>query len=341
MFNWKIYRELNKDLINTGLNTREQIMNHWRRYGYRENWKTKITDLYPDFNLKNYIRANPNLKFKTDEEYELHYIKEQQKQNGIKVAIIAIFKNEASILEEWIQHYLKEGIDTFLLIDNDSTDNYMDILKKYIDNGTVILNIDKERHKQAGHYNNYYLKTVKDNYDWVLVVDLDEFVYSRNGFKTIRDYLKSLDDGISQIYIPWKIYGSNGLVKQPESVIKNFTRRKVYRTTTRINIDAKTIIRCNKLKELWLHSSKITGGIEVSATNDRNNRGLISEDILKRSYLHLNHYQIQSWEWFKKVKMTRGSANKIGKDHHRDEEYFKVHDHNDIIDDELAKKKYD
>jgi hypothetical protein len=345
MFNWKIYRELNKDLINAGLNTREQIINHWRRYGYRENRKTKITDLYPDFNLENYKQANPTLKFNTNEEYELHYILKQQRQKEIRVAIVAIFKNEAHILEEWIQHYLKEGIDTFLLIDNDSNDNYMNILKKYIDSNKVVLNINKQRHTQAAHYNNYYLKTVKDNYDWVLVVDFDEFVYARNGFKTIKEYLKSLNENIAQVYIPWKLYGSNGLIKQPESVIRNFIRRQVH--NIKVKAETKTIVRCNKLKELSLHSSKITDGIEINATNNiysniYKNRAsdTTSEDILKRSYLHLNHYRIQSWEWFKKVKMTRGSAFNIKADNMRNERYFKMLDHNDIIDNELANKKY-
>jgi hypothetical protein len=42
--------------------------------------------------------------------------------------IVAIFLNESEIMEEWINHYIKEGCKKFFLIDNGSTDNYKDIL---------------------------------------------------------------------------------------------------------------------------------------------------------------------------------------------------------------------
>jgi len=44
-FDWRIYRALNKDLINAGLNTEKQIMDHWNKFGHKETRKTKITDI--------------------------------------------------------------------------------------------------------------------------------------------------------------------------------------------------------------------------------------------------------------------------------------------------------
>jgi hypothetical protein len=65
-----------------------------------------------------------------------------------------------------------------------------------------------------------------------------------------------------------------------------------------------------------------------------------SEELLKDSCLHLNHYAIQSWEWFSKVKMTRGDASSPAVDHLRDKKYFDAYDNNIVIDDELHHKKY-
>ena len=48
------------------------------------------------------------------------------------ICIVSVFKNESHILEEWIQHYLRQGIDHIFLTDNGSSDDYMDILKKLI-----------------------------------------------------------------------------------------------------------------------------------------------------------------------------------------------------------------
>jgi hypothetical protein len=42
----------------------------------------------------------------------------------MKIVVVTMFKNESHVLKEWIEHYLREGVDTFLLTDNDSSDNY-------------------------------------------------------------------------------------------------------------------------------------------------------------------------------------------------------------------------
>jgi Glycosyl transferase family 2 len=55
----------------------------------------------------------------------------------MSVCILAIFKNEADGLEEWLQHYLDLGVSHFYLIDNDSTDNFMPIIEKYKKNITL------------------------------------------------------------------------------------------------------------------------------------------------------------------------------------------------------------
>ena len=342
MLNWKVYRELNDDLIKAGLNTEKQIIDHWNRYGHKESRKIKITDAFPDFNLENYKHQNPNLILDNTTDYELHYIISQKLKviPNLKLAIVSIFKNESHILEEWIEHYFREGIDTIFLIDNGSTDNYIHVLKKYIDIGKVILNIDNMRYAQSNLYNKYYLEQTK-KYDWVMVVDLDEFMYSRKLYGTIKDYLTLVPSNVDQIYVPWKFFGSNGHLIQPDSVIQGFTKR----ITGNKQVLGKTIVRCSKLKQLDIHASLLndTSGIRISSDNiihaDPNNAMVdISEDILKNSYLHLNHYAIQSWEWFKKIKMTRGDVTTPNHDNTRNENYFKSYDNNDKFDNELATK---
>ena len=63
----------------------------------------------------------------------------------------------------------------------------------------------------------------------------------------------------------------------------------------------------------------------------------ISEDFLKNSNLHINHYQIQSVEFFQKIKMTRGDADNIKNNNFRTMDHFKKCDRNtnQIIDTEL------
>jgi hypothetical protein len=35
-----------------------------------------------------------------------------------------MFKNEAAIMREWIEHYLSEGVDHFYFLDDGSSDNF-------------------------------------------------------------------------------------------------------------------------------------------------------------------------------------------------------------------------
>src|SRR6187431_1294722 len=55
------------------------------------------------------------------------------------VCLCGIFKNEAKFLDEWIQFHLVVGIDHFYLYNNNSDDNYYEILKPYIEKGFVDL----------------------------------------------------------------------------------------------------------------------------------------------------------------------------------------------------------
>ncbi|MEO0236652.1 MAG: glycosyltransferase family 92 protein [candidate division WOR-3 bacterium] len=273
------------------------------------------------------------------------------------LSVLAIFKNESCICQEWVEHYLSEGVEHFYLIDNGSTDNYQKILKPYIQDKIVDLKIDPRPHMQIDHYNSY-LDQIKKESQWIMVVDFDEFIYSRLNFKTIADYLKILPDTISQVYVQWKIFGSNLHINHPESVIDAFTMRTKYdhvKTNCMYNKDkilTKTIVRTKNLIKFNIHcslvdknTSEITSdGKPITYTPPNNNAVFqnIDEEILQQSALHCNHYPIQSFNWFKKIKMTRGSASSIRNDKVRTLDYFNsFNSHaNQIPDLELRTKRY-
>ena len=51
----------------------------------------------------------------------------------VSVGIISVFKNEAQVIYEWLLHHAKEGVSQFLLVDNDSTDDYHAQITKFLD----------------------------------------------------------------------------------------------------------------------------------------------------------------------------------------------------------------
>ena len=276
--------------------------------------------------------------------------------------IVAIFKNESEILKEWIKHYLNEGCSKFFLIDNGSTDNYLPIIKKYKDK--IHLVVDVKKHAQIELYNKYFkyfLSKIK-KYEWILICDLDEFIYSRKNFKTIRHFLLSVENKVSQIVINWKIFGSNGFntknKKEPKSVINSFTKRIDYSKNTgfqgvkeiigdvKMNL-CKSIVRSNRVLCLGIHTSKVKPDITIDSNyqiiKKKNLRYIpCNEKILASQNLHLNHYAIRSFDWFTRVKMTRGSAASQSSTNIKSKiSYFYSFDKvsNDIYDLELKNKK--
>jgi hypothetical protein len=270
----------------------------------------------------------------------------------MNLCLIAIFKNESHIIKEWINHYLNQGVQKFFLIDNGSTDNYFPIIEPYIKRNIIYLVKDSKPYSQVELYNKYFLKVCK-RYTWVIICDLDEFIYARKGFKKISEYLQYINKykHISQIFIPWKMFSSNGyntLDKlQPKSVIKSFTKRfdynkdkSVFGITTKENNNTYTYTKCI-VKTLYLLKFNIHSHILMSNFNNYSNfitpininnihtnlsHCKINEKILNNSFLHLNHYPIQSFDYFSRVKMTRNDA--VYNINVRNKEYFNRYDVN-------------
>lgn len=273
----------------------------------------------------------------------------------LNLCIVAIFKNECEILKEWLDHYINQGVNKFFLIDNNSNDDYKTILQFYPHDLIEVI-FDERKYCQYHLYNIHFLNKSKE-YKWILVCDLDEFVYARNGFKTITDYLLTIPEEFTQIKIPWKIFGSNGFntldKKQPKSVIQSFTKRTNYdnlnldgghnfcKKLNEINCsEVKSIVKSEFLDKLLIHEHKCTENNLYNHLNvyEEINFMEINEKILNSNFLHLNHYVIQSLEWFLRIKSKRGSNFSKEQEYLRNEEYFFKYDkHSNEIEDEELK----
>ncbi len=256
-----------------------------------------------------------------------------------KLVVVAIFKNEAVAMKEWLQHYVNQGVEHFYMINNGSTDNW----EPEIEGFPVTIYNDDEEGIQIEHYNNYCLEIVKKNAKWVMVVDLDEFMYARNGFKTISDYLDSLRNNIGEVRVKFKMFGSNGHVKQPKSIIKGFTKRKLsnhkgpdktigQKTCDTINNQVKSIVLVSKLNNFDIHKHKLKLFSRVITLPEST-----LESDLNNQPLHLNHYWTQSLDWFRKQKIKRGDvASKSHSQNRYTEKSFRSRDWNDVVDTELS-----
>ena len=247
------------------------------------------------------------------------------------LSIVAIFKNESHILKEWLDHYLAEGVDHFWLIDNGSTDGFENILRSYGDLVTLIK--DPRSHIQVQAYNEF-IPTIRDQTEWLFICDLDEFAYAKNG--TLADFLRPLPKYVNGVRLPWVMFGSSGHIQQPSSVIDGFRKRKDYKESVVIN--TKSIVRPQEVDSFHIHVHAIRNWVVVdgrgkSVCNEC--RGEIDEGYIRDATLLMNHYRIQSREWFLSVKYKRGT----GHTSRSMDGYFMENDYNDLVDDTLAVKR--
>jgi len=223
-----------------------------------------------------------------------------------KVSLIGIFKNETMNLKLWLDHYLWQGVEHFYLIDNGSDDNPDKILEPYILQGIVSLYKFPEKYKQVEHYKTVWIsENIPSKTKWLIVADLDEFWFAPDSkLSVIIDDYEEYDI----IYSNWYMFGSDGWNEHPKDIRKDI----IFRRPDFPN-ETKWICKTNNVN---------VSNLEIhSFLNDDNLKKIIENDKI-----HLNHYPIQSKEFFEKVKMTRGDAVSIGSENARDWNYFNKHD---------------
>lgn len=130
------------------------------------------------------------------------------------MSICGIFKNEARFLKEWIEYHQLVGIDHFYLYNNDSTDNYRDILQPYINMGLVTLIEFPGDCMQMKAYLDFYNRFANET-QWVSFLDIDEFICP-NSHLNLKDWIKSYDR-FPVILIYWKMFGTSGLMKHDDT----------------------------------------------------------------------------------------------------------------------------
>ena len=238
------------------------------------------------------------------------------KDKKYELGLLAIYKNEEMVIDEWIKHYIWQQIDHIYLIDNGSTDNTKTILKPYIQKGLVSYFYFPEKYQQIKHYNKVYDDHCKIECKWLIVCDIDEYIYNTIYDKTIKTYINSLDyKNIAGILLNWKMFGSNNFIEQPKSIRKSFTlRKKDY------DDNFKLIINTQFTSKLTIHDHYLQYN-KILLTNP--------------TEINLNHYAIMSLQYFTEIKMTRGAADSKNSDNIRDLYYFQNYDYKELIDDEL------
>lgn len=141
----------------------------------------------------------------------------------MRIAIVALAKDEELYIEEWLNYYRSLGATHFFIYDNNDIGN--DALISKIGSNTDVTIIDVRGREalnaigmQFGCYHNIY-NVQKDNFDYFGYFDIDEFLYLND--KTIEEFVTQEQfKNVDVIKFNWRYYGDNDLVFYDERPVQ-------------------------------------------------------------------------------------------------------------------------
>lgn len=219
------------------------------------------------------------------------------------LSICAMFQNEAEYLKEWIEYHRLLGVQRFYLYNNNSTDNYEQVLKPYIKEGIVELTNwpsppDLEwipYQKKA--YNHCIGKTTYQT-RWLAIIDVDEFIVPHK-HNNLLDFLKTYEN-MGGVMISWQFFGTNGLKSIPSNqlMIESLTKKAFVDHVW--NRNYKCIVKPHRVKKYLVH-----GGYYISGYHAVTTRGYGGVQPPIVDEIQINHYWTRAEDWWWDVKVPR------------------------------------
>ena len=255
------------------------------------------------------------------------------------LAVVAIMKNEAPYVKEWLDYHIAAGVDHFYIYDNESPDNLREVLQPYIDAGAVTYKFYPGKGRQCEAYTEA-CKNYRFFCRYMAFIDTDEFIFPQTDKSVVEilDEIFNEKPTIGAVGINWRIYGSNNLetADYSKGVLERFTRRAEY--NFKYNRNTKTFANPRKIKYFYLsHSANYFLGCETVNENLKVFGGgfqMPYSKPIKNTKIVLNHYIVKSKEEFLE-KMKRGNAELPNAPYTM--KNFENYNQNDVFDDSILK----
>lgn len=248
-----------------------------------------------------------------------------------RIAIVTTMKNEGPFILEWLAYHRAIGVTDFLIYTNDCTDGTDDFLRLLDKKGFCQWRENPYRNtKMKPQHAALQAAETEDmvkEADWLICMDVDEYVAVHTGDRTIAALLDAVPDA-NMISLTWRLFGNDGIDTYTDDfVTQSFTSAAhEFANKPHVAWGFKTLFRNNgNFKKLGVHRPK---GIQPKAV-DRINWVNGSGDPMPRSHWRnawrsnkitygyalasLNHYAVRSAESFL-VKRDRGRVNHVDRD---------------------------
>ena len=235
------------------------------------------------------------------------------------LAVVAIMKNEAPYVKEWLDYHLLAGVDHFYIYDHESPDNFKEVLQPYIDAGIVTYIFYPDQFSITDAYNDA-LNQYKIFCRYMAFIDADEFIFPKNNrsiVEIVDGFFGAYDDA-AEINIKWLMFGSNGHEKADygRGVLERFTRRAAEAQGT-----IKSVVNPRRVKFFYTP--------HFSVTLEGNLAYGLEVDLVA-----INHYYTKSFEEFVKRRTTSPTYKNYQA---VSRNVFEQYDFNDVFDDGILK----
>ncbi len=226
------------------------------------------------------------------------------------LSICAILQNEGPFLKEWIEFHKLQGVAKFYLYNNNSTDNYLEVLEPYIMSNEVELiewpfTYEEGNHGrwieiQSGAYMDC-IKTYGDKTKWLAAIDVDEYLFCPQGEK-LPEFLKNYDR-YAGLCVNWVMFGTSDV----EDIPPDFCLIELLTHCAKQNYDhhhfVKSIVRPEYVSGCT--SAHIFTYKEQKYAVDGNKRKLDSprSESIELDKIRINHYWTRTKNYLLKNKI--------------------------------------
>jgi hypothetical protein len=249
------------------------------------------------------------------------------------VLVVTAMKNEAPFILEWIAYNRVIGVDHFLVYTNDCSDNTVAMLDRLAETG-IVTRIDnpcvpggKVKPQHAALKDATRQKVFRQA-DWIVTIDLDEFIAVHVGDGTLQDLFRASNHP-NAISLTWKFFGNGGVIDYADRpVIAQFTRcAPEMLPDPGLAWGFKTMFnrRSCRFRKLGVHRpAKMAQGGEAAVRWVNGSGRVMPKRLIERGWrtvqpifgyrlATLNHYALRSAESYL-VKRDRGRINHTDQD---------------------------
>jgi hypothetical protein len=258
-------------------------------------------------------------------------------KDSVYLSVCAIYKDEARYLREWIEFHRLVGVERFFLYDNGSTDDHLNVLAPYIEEGTVFLRrwFVPEQAQNAAYddcLRRRFRELVRpeDSRDltesrWIAFIDIDEFLFSPTGWP-LPEILPKFEAhpgvGVNTV-----VFGTSGHEQPPPGlVIENYVYRAAeHAGNIKSIVDPQRTLHCYGAHHFhYLQPTSEVDGVELDrvvfvpaqAVNENHDPIPDSRTLeFSCSLLRINHYWTKAEQEFRrKWSQTRADTGGLRKE---------------------------